>query len=144
MRQLLKALGQGVGVLAGVFGFYAILLQHFPEPVARGGAFMTLVLANLVLALADAMSTDGSLFAPHRRMFWSIAGVLVAVLATVVSVPALASIFRIAVPGLPVLLAAILIALVSGGWLRVAETALAAMRNPRASGANASREAHRD
>lgn len=132
-RQLLKAFAQGAGVLAGVFGIYAILLQDAPEPVARGGAFITLVLANLVLALADAMSSDGRLLGPHRRVFWAIAGALLVLLAAVFAIPTLASIFRVAAPSLPILLSSVFVATVSGAWLRAAEAALAS----RGSGASA-------
>ncbi len=140
-RQLVKAFAQGVGVLVGVFGLYAFLLQHAPEPVARGGAFITLVLANLVLALADAMSTDGSLLAPHRRVFWSIAGALVVLLTAIFTTPALASIFRVAAPSVPILIASMVVATVSGVWLRVAESARTTRRNSGASGAGAAADA---
>ena len=128
-HQLAKAFTQGMGVLIGVFCLYAILLQHTAEPVARGGAFIALVLANLVLALADAMANDGRLLAPHRRVFWSIVGALLLLLATVFAVPPLASIFRVAAPDLSIVLVSVMVALVSGAWLRGGEAVLARMRS---------------
>lgn len=125
-RQLVKALVQGVGVLIGVFSLYAILLHIAAESVARGGAFVALVLANLVLALTDSMSKDSPLLAPHRRVFWLIAGVLLILLVIVFAVPEFASLFRMAPPRPSILLVSILVALVSGAWLRVAEALVAA------------------
>lgn len=133
-RQLARGFIQGVGVLVGVLGLYAVLLQHAPEPVARGGAFISLVLANLVLALADAMSTDGKVLAPHRNVFWVIAGALVVLLAAAFAIPALASIFRVAPPPLSILAAAIAVAFITGAWMRVAEGALAAISRALISG----------
>lgn len=135
-QQLAKAFTQGVGVLIGVLGLYAILLQSAPEPVARGGAFIALVLANLVLALTDAMANDGRFLAPHRRVFWAIAGALLVLLGAVFAVPPLASIFRVAAPGLSIVLASVLVALVTGAWLRGGEAVLARIRS--ASAANKS------
>jgi Ca2+-transporting ATPase len=127
-QQLAKAFTQGVGVLIGVLGLYAVLLQHTSEPVARGGAFIALVLANLVLALADAMASDGRFLAPHRRVFWIIAGALLALLAAVFAVAPLASIFGVAAPELSIVLASVSVALVSGAWLRGFEAVLARIR----------------
>ena len=135
-RQLATAFAQGFGVLIGVFGLYAILLPHAPDPEARGGALIALVLANLVLALADAMADDGQLFAPHRRVFWSIAGVLLVLLGAVFAVPSLASIFRVTAPHFSIIMASVVVALVTGAWLRAGQAVLARLRP--ASAANTS------
>ena len=127
-QQLAKAFAQGVGVLIGVLGLYAILLQHASEPIARGGGFIALVLANLVLALADAMASDGRFLAPHRRVFWIIASALLVLLATVFALPPLASIFGVATPDLSIVLASVMVALVSGAWFRGYEAVLAHTR----------------
>lgn len=127
-HDLVKALVQGAGVLAGVFGLYAFLLQDNSETIARGGAFIALVLANLVLALVDAMSGDGSLLAPHRRLFWSIAGALVLLLAVVFSVPEFAAIFRMQAPSLAIIALSVAVAVISGAWSRIADSAKAAIR----------------
>lgn len=124
---LVRSLIQGAGVLAGVLGLYVYLLQHNTEGVARGGAFVALVLANLVLALTDAMSGDGSLWAPHRRLFWSIAAALVVLLAFVFSVPEFAAIFRMAAPSPAILALAVTVAIISGAWSRFAEIGIAAI-----------------
>ncbi len=120
-RQLTLAFAQGVGVLVGVLGLYAFLLQTHPESVARGAAFLTLVIANLSLALADAMSTEGRLLGAHRRVFWFIAGALLVVLALVFAVPEISAIFRVSPLGLPTLLLSLAVALVSGLWSAIFE-----------------------
>ncbi|MES2607063.1 MAG: cation-translocating P-type ATPase, partial [Pseudomonadota bacterium] len=115
LHQLLVAFAQGAGVLIGVMGLYVFLLQSHTETVARGAAFVALILSNLLLALADSMAMDSSLFAPHRRLFWLIAGTLLLVLVIMYAVPPLATILRVAPALVPLLLAAGVAAL-SSGW----------------------------
>ncbi|WP_419252165.1 cation-translocating P-type ATPase [Caulobacter sp. ErkDOM-YI] len=115
-RQLGLALLQGAGVLAGVLGIYLWALDHHPEHQARGAAFLTLVAGNLILALSDAASTGGRLFAPHRRIYWIIASVASGVLALIFAVPTLDAIFKVAPPTPGLLAGALLVALISGGW----------------------------
>jgi Ca2+-transporting ATPase len=117
-RQLLLACLQGLGVLAGVFLLYLFLLQTQSEAVARGGAFTALVLCNLTLALTDTMASDGRWLAPHRRLFWSIAGILVVVLAGIHLLPPLAAIFRVAPLNPLTTLLALGVAVVMGTWPR--------------------------
>src|SRR5690606_35667018 len=118
VRQLMSALVQGIGVLIGVLGMYMFLLQAQPEAVARGAAFITLVIANLLLALADTMAADARLFGPHRRLFWYIASAVLLMLIAIYSVPQLAAIFQVQRPDVPTLLLALGVAAVSGLWLR--------------------------
>ena len=122
-KQLGLALLQGVGVLAGVLGVYLWALGHHPEAVARGAAFLTLVAGNLTLALADASSSGGRLFSAHRRIYWLIASVAAALLALIFAVPSLDAIFKVAPPTPVLLAAALLTALVSGGWFGLARWA---------------------
>jgi len=118
--QMVLALVQGSGVLVGVFGVYVWSLGQYPEPEARGAAFLALVVGNLVLALADASSTGVRLFAPHRKIYWIIAAAAGGVLTLVLTIPQLAGIFEVAPPHPPLLLAALVIAIISGGWFGVA------------------------
>ena len=120
--QLGLALLQGTGVLVGVFGVYAWSLSHYPEPEARGAAFLALVIGNLVLALADAWSVGGRLFAPHRKIYWIIAAVAGGALLLIFMVPALAGVFKVAPPHRPLLILALGVACVSGGWLGIARS----------------------
>lgn len=119
-RQLGLALLQGTGVLAGVLGIYLFALAHHPENQARGAAFLTLVAGNLILALADASSSGGRLFAPHRRIYWFITAAASGFLALIFAVPTLDAIFKVAPPSLGLLASALLIAIASGGWFGLA------------------------
>ena len=121
-RQLGLALLQGAGVLAGVLGVYLWSLGHHPEDQARGAAFLTLVAGNLTLALADASSSGGRLFAPHRKTYWLIASAAAGFLALIFAVPTLDAIFKVAPPSSGLLASALLVALASGGWFGLART----------------------
>jgi len=120
--QLGLAMLQGSGVLAGVLGIYLWSLSHYPEPEARGAAFLALIIGNLVLALADASSAGGRLFAPHRKIYWIITAAAGAVLTVILMVPPLAGVFKVAPLHRPLLMLALGVACVSGGWFGVART----------------------
>ncbi|MDE2485986.1 MAG: cation-translocating P-type ATPase [Alphaproteobacteria bacterium] len=114
--QLLLALAQGGALLAAVLGLYAWALGHDPVTQARGAAFTALVLGNLTLALADAFSSGGGLFAPYRRPYWLIAGFAGSLLAVVLAVPFAGRMFELARPPGPLLAAAIATSVAAGGW----------------------------
>ena len=118
--QLGLALLQGTGVLVGVFSIYVWSLGHYSESEARGAAFLALVAGNLVLALADASSAGGRLFAPHRKIYWIITAAAGAVLTLVLTVPSLASLFKVIPPDLKLLSISLVVAGLSGGWLGAA------------------------
>jgi len=120
LPQLALALLQGAGVFVAVFGLYAWALGHYPQAQARGAAFTALVLGNLMLALADAMSMEGRLFAPHRRIFWAIAAAIAVALAVIFTVPAASAVFEVTRPDTALLMLAVAVAAVSGTWLNVA------------------------
>lgn len=120
MAQLRLALLQGVVVLAAVLGLYVWALGAYPETQARGAAFLTLVVGNLVLALADSIATAGRLFARHRRVFWGIAAATIATLAIVFTLPEAARVFRVSAPDPVLLIVALLAAGASGGWFALA------------------------
>lgn len=113
-RHIALALAQGGAILACVLGLYLWALgAGYGELAARGAAFIALVVGNLTLALADS-AASGRIFAPHRRIYWMIVAAIGGVLATVLTVPAFAGIFKIGLGG-PVLTAAALAAAVAGG-----------------------------
>lgn len=120
--QLGLALLQGLGVLIGVLGVYVWALGRYPETEARGAAFLALVMGNLVLALADASSTGGRLFAPHRKIYWMISAAAGGVLTLVLTVPPLAAVFKVTPPHPPLLGLALLVAVLGGGWFGVARS----------------------
>ncbi|MCR5880828.1 cation-translocating P-type ATPase [Phenylobacterium sp. J367] len=115
LRQAAFAVVQGLSVLVGVLGVYIWALAAHPPATARGAAFLTLVLGNLVLALADS-SGGRRLFALERLAFWAIALAVCAVTAVVLTVPAVAEVFRVAPPPPGPLAVATLVAVVTGGW----------------------------
>ncbi len=130
--QIGLAMLQGAGVLAGVLGVYAWALGQYPEAEARGAAFLALVAGNLVLALSDAASARGPLFSPHRKIYWVIAAAAASVLALVLTVPTLAEVFKISPPHPALLLLALGVAVVSGGWFGVLRRIATMRREPAA------------
>lgn len=112
--QITMALIQGLGVLAGVMAVYLWALDHYPEPEARGAGFLTLVVGNLTLALVDAASSGGKLISAHRRIYWIIASVAGGVLALVLRVPGLSTIFKVSPPHPELLVPSLLAALFCG------------------------------
>lgn len=114
--QLTIAILQGASVLVGVLGLYVWALGQMSEPQARASAFVALVLANLTLALVDAVGPEGHVLDPHRKIYWAIAGALGAVLTLALAVPQLAAIFRMTPPAPAHLGIAVLVAIASGGW----------------------------
>jgi Ca2+-transporting ATPase len=121
--QVLIALLQGASVLVGVLGLYWWALTAFSgAEAARGAAFLALVVGNLVLALTDSASS-GRLFAPHRRTYWVIVAAVTVVLTIVLTVPPVAALFDVALPSRDLLLLALAVGAVSGGWTGVAALA---------------------
>jgi Ca2+-transporting ATPase len=118
--QIGLALIQGAGVLVAVLALYAWALAAVSEPEARGAAFVTLVVGNLTLALADAVAAEGRLFARYRWSFWAIAAVTCIVLALSLGAPGFAAMFQMAPPTAHLLVAAVLAGLAAGGWYAVA------------------------
>ncbi|MBU4433532.1 MAG: cation-translocating P-type ATPase [Alphaproteobacteria bacterium] len=118
-RQIGLALLQGLVVLAGVLTIYLWALRTYSEDQARGAAFTTLVLANLILALADA-AASGKLLAAYRRAYWIIAAAVTTLLVVILTVPAAASVFKVATPPPLLLLVMLVTATVCGGWTAAA------------------------
>lgn len=117
--QIVVALLQGAGILAGVLGLYVWALSTGPEPVARGAAFVALVVGNLMLALMDS-ATSMRLLAPHRRSYWTIVLTVTVLVSAILAVPALASLFDLAPPDAGLLILAVATGVVSGGCTRAA------------------------
>jgi Ca2+-transporting ATPase len=120
-RQILMALVQGAGILGGVLSLYwwAASSADVTQEAARGAGFIALVLGNLVLALTNSASS-GQLFSPTRRTYWSIVLAIVAVLTGVFTVPSIAKVFEVSLPPRDLLLIALTIGVVSGGWMGAA------------------------
>jgi Ca2+-transporting ATPase len=120
-RQILMALVQGAGILGGVLSLYwwAASSADVTQEAARGAGFIALVLGNLVLALTNSASS-GQLFSPTRRTYWSIVLAIVTVLTGVFTVPSIAKVFEVSLPPRDLLLIALTIGVVSGGWMGAA------------------------
>jgi Ca2+-transporting ATPase len=118
--QLALSVLQGVVILGGILGVYAWSLANYPADEARGAAFITLVVANLVLALTDAVSVGSPLLAPHRWVYAVIAAAAGALLAAVLAVPMLARVFLMTPPDPELLAVALGVACASGGWFAIA------------------------
>ncbi|MDK9696900.1 MAG: HAD-IC family P-type ATPase [Siculibacillus sp.] len=101
LRQLLRGLSQGVGILAACLGVHAWALHTgFDEATARTLVFVALTTGNLALVQVDA--TTGlaltRLFRPGSLASWVITAAAAAALATVIAVPYLRDLFRFALP----------------------------------------------
>ncbi len=117
MRQVVLGLMQGGMVLAAVLGVYASSLgMGMAADEARALAFTTLVVANLVLALAEASEASTSLFDPRHLLFWGIAIAAGGVLGLALYVPVLESAFQFQAPPLGTLAMIVGIGVAAGGW----------------------------
>jgi Ca2+-transporting ATPase len=116
-RQILMSLVQGAGVLVGVLALYwwAASSAKVTQEEARGAGFIALVLGNLSLALADSASS-GPLFSSARRTYWSIVLIIAGVLAVVFTAPSIAKVFEVSLPPPDLLLIAVTVGAISGGW----------------------------
>ncbi|HEY0598837.1 cation-translocating P-type ATPase [Brevundimonas sp.] len=114
--ELAAGLGQGLMILAAVLWLYLWLLPQAGEAGARGAAYVALAVGNLALAMANAASAGVGLFSPHRRLFWSIAAGLTAVLLAGLYLPSVADLFRFSAPHPMHLALAIGCGLLAGGW----------------------------
>ncbi len=115
---LVFALLQGLGALAAVTGAYWWAIDQLSEPQARAFAFCTIVIANLALILSN-RSKHGSLLASMRRpnkTLWLVAAGTVALLAVVIEVPVLFTLFRFDTPPPLALLAVAGLGVLSALW----------------------------
>jgi Ca2+-transporting ATPase len=99
-RMLLLSIFQGASVLLVVIGVFAIALYRGETPMnARALTFSTLVIANLMLILANRSWTRlivATLRTPNAALWWVVGGAF-GVLALVIYVPILRSLFRFSV-----------------------------------------------
>jgi Ca2+-transporting ATPase len=108
---------QGLVVFLAVLSVY-VLATGFsvPEAEARGLSFATLIVANLSLALSDALPRGVSPFARENMAFWAIAAIALSVVAAGLYFPPLAGLLRFAPPQVEDLAVASLLAMCAGGW----------------------------
>lgn len=115
-RELLEAVLQGGAILLCVLGIYILALGAVSEAQARAAAFVSLIVANISLALVDAAGERGRLLDPARRVFWFIAAALLSVLGLVIAFAPLAAIFHLSAPSLSLLAISAFAGLLAGGW----------------------------
>ena len=102
---ILTALVQGLWVLVVLSALYGWALSRLPESQARTVAFAGLVLCNLALLLSNRQRGGvGGTLRVANPVFWTITGMALLLLALAVSLPAAASMLRLA-PTPPALLA---------------------------------------
>ena len=119
-RDLWLGFVQGFVVFLTVMAVYLIDNGFgVPEPQARGLAFATLIIANLTLALSDALPKGVSPFARGNSTFWAVAAVSVTIVAASLYAPALAALLHFEPPAPPRLAFALSLAVISGGWYGV-------------------------
>ncbi|MGD9658865.1 MAG: cation-translocating P-type ATPase [Methylocystis sp.] len=119
-RELWLGFVQGFVVFLAVMSVY--LIDHglgAPEPQARGLAFTTLVVSNLVLALSDASPRGASLFSRDNLAFWLVAGAAAAMLAAALYIPLISELLRFEPSTWPKLVLALSLAVIAGGWFEV-------------------------
>ncbi|MFO1104445.1 MAG: cation-translocating P-type ATPase [Methylocystis sp.] len=119
-RQLWLGFLQGFVVFLAVMSVY-VIDNGFGAPgaQARGLAFATLVVSNLVLALSDALPRGVSLFSRDNLAFWLIAGAAASVLAASLYVPLISELLRFEPPTWPKLVLALMLAVIAGSWFEV-------------------------
>ena len=118
--QIAIAAVEGVVLLAGVLSFYLWMNRMGAgEGEARAAAFVALVSGHLALAPAVLAGRSRSTPGRHRWMLWGVAAGASAVLLLMLAVPGLREIMRFSVPSAQVLLAALAVGIIAGGWSAV-------------------------
>lgn len=117
MRDIFFGAFQGIVVFLAVLSVYVLATGFsIPEAEARGLSFATLIVANLSLALSDALPRGVSPFARENRAFWAISAIALSVVAAGLYFPPLAGLLRFAPPQTEDLAVASLLAVCAGGW----------------------------
>jgi Ca2+-transporting ATPase len=117
-RQFALAMLQGAAILAVVLGLYAAAIDWgVPAGEARGLGFAALIAGNLALAFADSAAVGTAFLGRQHRTFWIIGGIAAAAVGAVLYVPPLAAMFQVVPPHWLLLGAALVAAIVAGGWL---------------------------
>jgi Ca2+-transporting ATPase len=120
LRDLWLGFVQGFVVFLAVMSVYVIDNGlGAPEPQARGLAFATLVVSNLVLALSDALPRGASLFARENRAFWLVAFAASVMVAASLYLPIISELLRFEPPTWPKLVLALTLAAIAGSWYGV-------------------------
>jgi Ca2+-transporting ATPase len=120
--QIALGVFQGAVVLGAVFGLYLWALNSgMAETEGRAGAFIALVLGNLVLAFADSADPGTSFFDRRRLVFWGIGAGAALIVTAILYVRPLADILRVSPPSVSWLSVVVPLAVLAGGWFGFAK-----------------------
>jgi Ca2+-transporting ATPase len=120
LRQMTLGLTQGAINLLVVLSVYVIAWGiGVSEPATRGLAFATLIVSTLALALSESLSKSVSIFAREHFAYWIIAVAAIIMVAASLYVPQVSALLRIETPSSSLLIPALALALIAGGWFGV-------------------------
>ena len=118
--ELRRGLLAGAAILVAAFCVYRFAPDFgMSEAQARALGFVTLVSANVLLALSEAADRLRDLFGPRRWLHLGVVAGSAAALACVIAIPALRGVFHVEPPGLSPLAVALSIALLAGCAVRL-------------------------
>lgn len=121
---LRRSLLLGTVMLVFSVALYGIALELMPEHGARALTFLGVVIANLTLIFVSRSRSESliAIYARPNAVYWWITSLACIALATVIYVPAVATLFKFAPPAWTTIcwtiLAAIVLVLAAGKWLR--------------------------
>lgn len=120
-REILLGVFQGCVLLLAILSVYVIEYQTgASEDQARGLAFATMILGNLVLAISTALPKGVSIFSRENSVFWVIACVATAVVMMSLYLPDFAQLLKFERPPMYIdLIFGCAMALIAGGWMAI-------------------------
>jgi Ca2+-transporting ATPase len=117
LRQMTLGAAQGMVNLLIVLSVYVIAWGiGVAEPASRGLAFSTLIVSTLALALSESLAKGVGLFAREHLAYWIIAAAASLMVAASLYVPRISALLRIETPAASLLVPALALALIGGGW----------------------------
>ena len=120
-REILLGVIQGCVLLLAILSVYVIEYQTgASEDQARGLAFATMILGNLVLAISTALPKGVSIFSRENSIFWFIASVATLIVMMSLYLPDFAQLLKFGRPPMYVdLIFGCAVALIAGSWMAI-------------------------
>ncbi|MET0918984.1 MAG: cation-translocating P-type ATPase [Burkholderiales bacterium] len=124
-EMLAQSMFLGLGAFAAVAIVYAVALGSAGEPQARAMGFITLVVTNLLLILANRSHRESfmTVLARPNRMFWLISLLAFTALVMAVYLPGAAAVFRFESPSPVEAVASVLAAILAVAWIEAVKLA---------------------